>query len=107
MPPATSASRRGGRVGRPGGPGPLRDVPTAAVIAGSAPAELAAFDLAPTRALALIGSRARSPAGRADPGGERDRRLLAISDIGPWTIQCLGFAAVATPTRCPRATSPT
>jgi 3-methyladenine DNA glycosylase/8-oxoguanine DNA glycosylase len=31
-------------------------------------------------------------AGRCDPADPAgDERLLAISNIGPWTIQCLGF----------------
>jgi DNA-3-methyladenine glycosylase II len=70
----------------------LRDVPSAAIIAGRAPAELAAMDLAPSRAAALrrlakvvAGGRCRldSPAA--------DKRLLAIPQIGPWTVQCLGL----------------
>jgi 3-methyladenine DNA glycosylase/8-oxoguanine DNA glycosylase len=82
--------RWGPRIGD--GRGALRDVPTAVAIAGRAPAELAAMDLAPTRAAALrrvarvaAGDRCRldSPAS--------DRRLLAIPGIGPWTIQCLGL----------------
>jgi DNA-3-methyladenine glycosylase II len=82
--------RWGPRIGD--GRGALRDVPAAATIAGRAPAELASMDLAPTRAAALrrvakvvAGDRCRldSPAS--------DRRLLAIPQIGPWTIQCLGL----------------
>jgi DNA-3-methyladenine glycosylase II len=82
--------RWGPRIGE--GPGALRDVPAAAAIAGRAPAELASMDLAPTRAAALrrvagvvAGGRCRldSPAA--------DRRLLAIPQIGPWTVQCLGL----------------
>jgi DNA-3-methyladenine glycosylase II len=82
--------RWGPRIGD--GRGALRDVPAAATIAGRAPAELAAMDLAPTRAAALrrvakvvAGGRCRldSPAA--------DRRLLAIPQIGPWTVQCLGL----------------
>lgn len=70
----------------------LRDVPTAATIAGRAPAELASMDLAPTRAAALrrvakavAGGRCRLDSPLAD------RRLLAMPQIGPWTVQCLGL----------------
>jgi 3-methyladenine DNA glycosylase/8-oxoguanine DNA glycosylase len=70
----------------------LRDVPTAATIAGRAPAELASMDLAPNRAaalrrvaLAVAGGRCRLDSAAAD------RQLLAIPQIGPWTIQCLGL----------------
>ncbi len=68
----------------------LRDVPTASVIAGRAPAELASMDLAPVRASALRRVAIEVDRGRCpldDPAG--DRRLLAISQIGPWTVQCL------------------
>jgi 3-methyladenine DNA glycosylase/8-oxoguanine DNA glycosylase len=68
----------------------LRDVPTAATIAGRAPAELASMDLAPNRAAAL--RRVAAAAGRRDLGcADVDRRLLAIPGIGPWTVQCLGL----------------
>ncbi len=70
----------------------LRDVPAPELIAGRAPAELAATDLAPSRALALIRSAREVAAGRIDPGDPAsDRRLLAIREIGPWTVQCLGL----------------
>ncbi len=82
--------RWGARLGE--GRQALRDVPGAAVIAGRAPAELAAMDLAPVRAVALRRvaievARERCPVD--DPAA--DRRLLSISQIGPWTIQCLGL----------------
>ena len=70
----------------------LRDVPTAAVIAGRAPAELAAMDLAPTRAAALRRVAQAVASGRCrldSPASER--RLLAIPQIGPWTVQCLAL----------------
>ncbi len=70
----------------------LRDVPPAATIAGRAPAELASMDLAPTRAAALRRVAKVVAAGRCrldSPGA--DRRLLAISQIGPWTVQCLAL----------------
>jgi 3-methyladenine DNA glycosylase/8-oxoguanine DNA glycosylase len=90
--PATIGRRRG----------PLRDVPTAEMIARSAPAELAACGLAPRRALAMLAC-AREVAGGhtdlTDPGD--DRRLLTIRDIGPWTIQCLGIAGRGDPDSLP------
>jgi len=70
----------------------LRDVPAAATIAGRAPAELAAMDLAPSRAAALR-RVARLVAGgrcRLDSPAD-DRRLLALPQIGPWTVQCLAL----------------
>jgi 3-methyladenine DNA glycosylase/8-oxoguanine DNA glycosylase len=82
--------RWGPRIGD--GRGALRDVPAAATIAGRAPAELAAMDLAPTRAAALrrvarvvAGDRCRLDSPIVD------RRLLSIPQIGPWTVQCLGL----------------
>lgn len=75
------------------GPGPLRDVPSAEVVAGIAPAELAAFDLAPSRAIALIRCAREIARGRVDPAeAAGDRRLARISGIGPWTLQVLGFS---------------
>lgn len=87
-----------------GGRGPLRDVPDAALIAGRAPAELAAMDLAPSRALALIGCAREVAAGRAelaDPAA--DRRLRRIPGIGPWTVQVLGLAGRGDPDSLPAA----
>ena len=72
------------------GPDGLRDVPRAELIADRAPAELAALDLAPKRALALIRCArevARARVDLASPAA--DRRLLAIPEIGPWTVQLL------------------
>jgi 3-methyladenine DNA glycosylase/8-oxoguanine DNA glycosylase len=70
----------------------LRDVPTPTLIADRAPAELAATDLAPARALALVRAAREVTSGRVDPGDPTcDRRLLAIREIGPWTVQCLGL----------------
>jgi DNA-3-methyladenine glycosylase II len=71
----------------------LRDAPPPAVIAGTAPARLAAMDLAPTRALTLRTAAAEVASGRVDllapdpmPGW---RRLRAIPGIGPWTLEML------------------
>jgi DNA-3-methyladenine glycosylase II len=81
--------RWGPRLGE--GRAALRDVPSATAIAGRAPAELAAMDLAPNRAaalrrvaLAVAGGRCRLESAAAE------RRLLAIPQVGPWTVQCLG-----------------
>ena len=70
----------------------LKDVPDAATIAGRAPAELAALDLSPARAVALRAVAREIAAGRVLPGeAAADARLLAIPEIGPWTVQCLGL----------------
>ena len=84
------------------GPGPLRDVPDAQRVAGVAPAELAAMDLAPSRALALIRCAREVATGRVDPAdADGDRRLIRISGIGPWTLQVLGFSGRGEPDSLP------
>ena len=84
--------RWGSALHVPGGRWPLRDVPGPEVIAELAPAELAALDLAPKRAIALIKVAREVAAGRCDLlTREADERLLRISEIGPWTLQCLGL----------------
>ncbi len=86
------AARWGERLSFEGVPGarPLPEAPSPASIAGAAPAELAAMDLAPKRAIALIAAAKEIAAGRCDPGDIRgDARLKAISSIGPWTLNCL------------------
>ena len=83
----------------------LRDVPSPELIAGRAPAELAARDLSAARALAMIRVAREVADGRVDPADTADdRRLLRIREIGPWTIQCLASTAAASPTLCRRAT---
>jgi DNA-3-methyladenine glycosylase II len=68
----------------------LRDVPCAEKVSAQAPARLAGMDLAPRRALAMIKTAREVASGRADlTRADADRRLLAISNIGPWTVQCL------------------
>jgi DNA-3-methyladenine glycosylase II len=70
---------------------PLMDVPPPELLAGRSPAELVSMDLTEARSLAMIKSAREVAAGRADlsdPGC--DRRLRAIREIGPWTLQCLG-----------------
>jgi len=82
--------------------GALRDVPSAAVIAGRAPAELASMDLSAGRSVAMVRCAREVARGRArldDPSC--DRRLLAISEIGPWTIQCLGLHGRGDPDSLP------
>jgi 3-methyladenine DNA glycosylase/8-oxoguanine DNA glycosylase len=79
----------------------LRDVPGPEVIAARAPAELAGLDLAPKRALALV-KVAREAARRADLSDPADDpRLLKISNIGPWTVQCLGLFGRGDPDSLP------
>ena len=82
--------RWGARLGD--GPHAPRDAPSAATIAGRAPAELQAMDLSAGRSLALRRLACDTVAGRilpADP--DCDRRLLATPEIGPWTVQCLAL----------------
>jgi 3-methyladenine DNA glycosylase/8-oxoguanine DNA glycosylase len=70
----------------------LRDVPGAAAIAGRAPAELASMDLSPDRAAALRRVARAVASGRCRiDSPNADRRLLAIPQIGPWTVQCLAL----------------
>jgi 3-methyladenine DNA glycosylase/8-oxoguanine DNA glycosylase len=86
------------------GPGntTLRDVPAAELIADRAPAELAATGLAPRRSLAMIRAAREVFTGRVDPADPADdRRLLAIREIGPWTVQCLGLYGRADPDSLP------
>jgi DNA-3-methyladenine glycosylase II len=80
----------------------LRDVPSAATIAGRAPAELAAMDLSPARSLALRAVAREIAAGRCDPSDPAgDRRLRAVPEIGPWTVQCLGLFGRGDPDSLP------
>ncbi|MEX2106677.1 MAG: hypothetical protein WD810_07235 [Solirubrobacterales bacterium] len=70
----------------------LRDVPAAATIAARAPAEIESMDLAASRAVALRRVAAVVASGRcAIETAAADRRLLAMPQIGPWTVQCLGL----------------
>jgi DNA-3-methyladenine glycosylase II len=74
------------------GPRSRRDVPAAAAIAGRAPAELESMELAASRAVALRRVAREFASGRcAVESAAGDRRLLAIPQIGPWTVQCLGL----------------
>jgi DNA-3-methyladenine glycosylase II len=69
----------------------LRDVPGPEVIAAQAPAWLASIDLAPKRAIALRRCALEVAAGRVDLDAHDVRRLLAISEIGAWTVEILGL----------------
>ena len=80
----------------------LRAPPGPELIAGRAPAELTAMDLAPSRAVSMVRAAREVAAGRADlldPGS--DRRLLAIPGIGPWTVQLVGLAGRGDPDALP------
>jgi 3-methyladenine DNA glycosylase/8-oxoguanine DNA glycosylase len=80
------------RWGRRGEHG-LRDAPTAEVLSGRAPAELCAVDLAPRRAQAMVEASRAVAAGHVDLSEHEDawKRLLAIRNIGPWTVEKLAF----------------
>jgi DNA-3-methyladenine glycosylase II len=71
----------------------LRDVPPAAAIAAIAPALLESFDLAGSRAIALVKAAREIASGRVDlrdSDHERGwRRLRTISGIGAWTVERL------------------
>lgn len=83
--------RWGARLGGTGR-GALRDVPPAALIAGRAPAELQSMDLSGGRSVALRKLALDVAGGRSDVSDPaNDRRLLAVPEIGPWTVQCLAL----------------
>ena len=73
--------------------GTFRDVPSARVMADSAPAELAACGLAPKRAIAMIKAAREVASGRADLAKHEPswRRLGTIPNIGPWTLEKLAY----------------
>lgn len=76
----------------PGARVPLWDAPSAATVAALAPAELAACDLAPKRALALVKVAREVAGGRCELSAPTcNERLIRISEIGPWTLQRLGL----------------
>jgi 3-methyladenine DNA glycosylase/8-oxoguanine DNA glycosylase len=82
------------RYGRRSACGSYRDVPTPEALSARAPFELAAFDLHPKRALAMIKSSREVARGRVDLFTQEEpawRRLRTISNIGSWTIDCLAF----------------
>jgi 3-methyladenine DNA glycosylase/8-oxoguanine DNA glycosylase len=71
----------------------LRDVPSAATVAGLAPAQLEACGLAGRRSLTLVKAAREVASGRADLSRPEHawRRLGAIAGIGPWTLQSLAL----------------
>jgi DNA-3-methyladenine glycosylase II len=69
----------------------LRDAPGPEVVAGLAPAQIVAFDLAPKRAIAVRRCAQEVARGRVDLYDHDVSRLLAIRDIGPWTVEMLGL----------------
>jgi 3-methyladenine DNA glycosylase/8-oxoguanine DNA glycosylase len=80
----------------------VRDVPPAATIAGRAPAEIEQLGLSAGRSLALRAVAGQIAAGRCDPfDPAADRRLLAVREIGPWTVQCLGLFGRGDPDSLP------
>jgi 3-methyladenine DNA glycosylase/8-oxoguanine DNA glycosylase len=82
--------------------GALRDVPSAGLIAGRAPAELESAGLAPRRAVALRAVAREIAAGRCDPADPAaDPRLLAVPGVGAWTVQCLGLFGRGDPDALP------
>ena len=70
-----------------------RDAPTPEAIAGLAPAELTACDLAPKRALAMVKVAHEVAAGRIDLDEHEPawQRLRAIREIGSWTVEKLAL----------------
>ena len=91
--------RWGPKVGA--GRAALRDVPCARVIAGRAPAELQATDLAAGRSVALrkVGALVAAGCDLADP--RSDTRLEQVPGIGPWTVQCLALFGRGEPDSLP------
>src|SRR4051795_13780873 len=84
------------RYGRQSACGTLRDSPSAATLAGRAPAELQACDLSAGRALALVLCAREVASGRVDLLADADHesgwaRLARIREIGPWTLQKLAL----------------
>ncbi len=93
-----------GRWGLRLGPGRdgLRDVPSAGLIAGRAPVELESMGLALKRAIALRAVARQVAGGHCDlDRPDSDRRLLAVREIGPWTVQCLGLFGRGDPDSLP------
>jgi 3-methyladenine DNA glycosylase/8-oxoguanine DNA glycosylase len=82
-------------VGWDGAGSRLRDLPTPAALAGTAPALLESFDLAASRAIALVRVAREVARGRVDlHSGEHERgwrRLRAIPGIGSWTVEMLAL----------------
>jgi 3-methyladenine DNA glycosylase/8-oxoguanine DNA glycosylase len=81
------------RLGSRSDCGQLCSPPTAERLAGCSPAELEACGLAPKRSIALIKAAREVASGRVDLAEHEPawRRLLAIPNIGNWTIEMLAF----------------
>lgn len=83
------------RLGREDAGSGLRDLPSAATLAGVAPAELERLGLSAGRSLALRRAAAEVASGRVDlRAGDPEpgwRRLRAIPGIGRWTIDVLAL----------------
>jgi 3-methyladenine DNA glycosylase/8-oxoguanine DNA glycosylase len=72
----------------------VRDMPAVEVLARTAPARLQSFDLAASRALALVRAAREVARGRVDLHCEHEpawRRLRAIPGIGAWTVEMLAL----------------
>ncbi len=82
-------------IGWDGAASPLRDLPTAEALAGTAPARLESFDLAACRAVTLVRAAREVAKGRVDLySSEHERvwrRLRAIPGIGSWTVEMLAL----------------
>jgi 3-methyladenine DNA glycosylase/8-oxoguanine DNA glycosylase len=81
------------RYGRQSACGTLRDAPSPAVMAGRAPTELQACDLAGKRAIAIVRAAREVAAGRVDLRQHESawRRLMSIREIGTWTVDKLAY----------------
>jgi 3-methyladenine DNA glycosylase/8-oxoguanine DNA glycosylase len=81
------------RLGSRSDCGELRSPPSAARLAGCPPAQLEACGLAPKRSIALVRAAREVASGRADLAEHEPAwgRLLAIPNIGNWTIEMLAF----------------
>ncbi len=82
-------------LGWDGAASPLRDLPSADALAGTAPARLESFDLAASRAITLVRAAREVARGRVDlRAGDHEhgwRRLRAIPGIGSWTVEMLAL----------------
>jgi 3-methyladenine DNA glycosylase/8-oxoguanine DNA glycosylase len=81
------------RYGRVSACGTLRDAPSPDLIAGRAPAELQACDLAGKRAIAMVRVARDVAARRIDLSQHETawRRLMSIREIGTWTVDKLAY----------------
>jgi DNA-3-methyladenine glycosylase II len=81
------------RYGRRSDCGTLRDAPSPERLAGCGQPELQACDLSAGRAAALIRVSREVAAGRIDLTEHEPawRRLLAIREVGPWTVESLAL----------------